>query len=293
MTLFERIFNGNDAVYELTGQAVDAAVMQYGEEKTVGFPDTDYSLPCYYAVTGVKVKNLKEMKEALGVVKSLMIRESRLKDAFMSGISTALCAEFIEALKYIDGTVPYESPCYGHLGDAAVRETKEALASGDISGAAVILGEAKTAEEAAALVHSYQKQDILVTLSGNIIDQVEEAGMKTGAEEGVIPLGKDVTSVIYAISLAIRAAMISGDVRPGDAEGLMKYTLEQIPVFVNAFAPLDDLVTACGAGAIALGFPVITNETENIFRVPGSLIVQPEVSKFSATSLEARNIKVK
>ena len=48
---------------------------------------------------------------------------------------------------------------------------------------------------------------------------------------------------------------------------------------------------ACGAGAIALGFPVITNE--ETFRVPKSLIVQKDVSKFNATSLEARDIKIK
>ena len=58
----------------------------------------------------------------------------------------------------------------------------------------------------------------------------------------------------------------------------MKYTMDRVPAFVNAFGPLDDVVVACGAGAIALGFPVITNETENIFRVPKSLIVQEDVS---------------
>ena len=69
--------------------------------------------------------------------------------------------------------------------------------------------------------------------------------------------------------------------------------MQRVPAFVNAFAPLDDVIVACGAGAIALGFPVITNETENIARVPKSLIVQEDVSKFNATSLEARDIKIK
>ena len=69
--------------------------------------------------------------------------------------------------------------------------------------------------------------------------------------------------------------------------------MQRVPAFVNAFAPLDDVIVACGAGAIALGFPVITNETENIFRVPKSLIVQEDVSKFNPTSLEARDIKIK
>ena len=89
MTLFERVFNGNDAVYGLTVQAVDAAIAQYGEEKAISFPDTAYCLPCYYAVTGVKVTNLKELKEAVGVVKTLMTRAPRLNDAFMSEIGRA------------------------------------------------------------------------------------------------------------------------------------------------------------------------------------------------------------
>ena len=60
------------------------ALQQYGADKAVGFPHTAYCLPCYYAVTGVKIKTLGELQAALGVVKSLMTREKRLNDAFMS-----------------------------------------------------------------------------------------------------------------------------------------------------------------------------------------------------------------
>ena len=293
MTLFERVFNGNDAVYGLTEQAIDGAIAQYGQEKAVSFPDTAYSLPCYYSVTGVKVTNLKELKEALGVVKTLMTREPRLNDAFMSGVATALCAEFIEVLKYIDGAAPYQQPLYGHLPDAVIRELGVPLVTGDIPGVAVILGSAPSVQEGVDLVKSYQAQGILVTLVGGICDQVAEAGMNTGANVRVIPLGKDVTSVIHVVSVALRAALIFGNITPGDSKALMEYTMQRVPAFVNAFAPLDDVIVACGAGAIALGFPVITNETENIFRVPKSLIVQEDVSKFNATSLEARDIKIK
>ena len=115
MTLFERVFGGNDAVYGLTEAAIDSAIAQYGESQAVSFPDTAYSLPCYYAVTGVKVGTLGELKAALGVVKTLMTRAPRLNDAFMSGVATALCAEFIEVLKYLNGATPYEAallrPC--------------------------------------------------------------------------------------------------------------------------------------------------------------------------------------
>ncbi|OUP19789.1 CO dehydrogenase/CO-methylating acetyl-CoA synthase complex subunit beta [Lachnoclostridium sp. An196] len=293
MTLFDRVFSGNDAVYGLTETAIDNAIAQYGADQAVAFPHTAYSLPCYYAVTGTKVSNLGELKEALGVVKTLMTREKRLNDAFMSGVATALCAEFIEVLKYINNETPYEEPCSGHLMDATIRELGVPLVTGDIPGVAVILGAAPTKEEAVELVKSYQAQGILVTLVGGVIDQCLEAGLNMGAAVRIIPLGRDVTSVIHVVSVAIRAALIFGNVTPGDAGNLMKYTFERVPAFVNAFAPLDDVIVACGAGAIALGFPVITNETENIFRVPKSLIVQEDVSRFNATSLEARDIKIK
>ena len=291
MTLFDVVFSGNDTVYGLTEGAINDAIAKHGADKAVSFPNTAYSLPCYYGVTGTKVATLGKLKEALGVVKTLMTREKRLNDAFMSGVATALCAEFIEALKYVDGAEPYEAPCYGHLGDAVIRELGVPLVTGDIPGVAVILGAAPTAQEGVDLVKSYQAQGILVTLVGGIIDQCEELGYKTGANVRVIPLGKDVTSVIHVVSVAVRAALIFGNIQPGDAAGLMKYTFERVPAFVNAFAPLDPVIVACGAGAIALGFPVITNE--ETFRVPKSLIVQKDVSKFNATSLEARDIKIK
>ena len=53
------------------------------------------------------------------------------------------------------------------------------------------------------------------------------------------------------------------------------------------------MILAAGAGAIKLGFPVISNEDENITEVPGALIACPNVADFNKVSLEARNIKIK
>ena len=291
--LIDRIFNGNDAVYGLTCQAVEGAIAQHGADKAVEFPHTAYCLPCYNAVTGVKVKTLGEMKEALGVIKSLMTREHQLDDALMSGVATALCAEFIEVLKYLDGAEPYSEPYYGHLPDSIIRELGVPLVTGDIPGVAVIIGSAPTAQEGVDLVKSYQAQGILVTLVGGIIDQAQELGLKMGYNVRIVPLGKDITSVIHVVSVALRAALIFGNVTPGDAAALIKYTSERVPAFVNAFKPIDDVILAAGAGAIKLGFPVISNEDENITEVPGALIACPNVADFNKVSLEARNIKIK
>lgn len=64
--LINRIFNGNDAVYGLTVNAVDEAVKEHGADKPVGFPHTAYCLPCYYAVTRRKGQNIGRIKRGPG-----------------------------------------------------------------------------------------------------------------------------------------------------------------------------------------------------------------------------------
>ena len=297
MTLFDLIFSGNDTVYERAEREINEAVAKYGEDKAVAFPGTAYSLPFYYSMTGNKIGNLREMKAALETAKSMMTRKKRLGDVFSSGIATGMCAEFIEALKYIDNDSPYEEPYVGHVTDAYVREQGVPLVTKDIPGVPVILGKAPSAEEAVALVKSYQEQGMLIALVGDVIKQVKELGMKTGQNIRVLPLGEDTLSVIHVVNIAVRAALIFGNLTPGDAEGIMKYTFERVDAFVNALDHVDEITFGCGACAIALGFPVITNDTDTASKVkinvPKSLVVQPDFSKFNATSLEARGIKIK
>ncbi|MBQ7345254.1 MAG: CO dehydrogenase/CO-methylating acetyl-CoA synthase complex subunit beta, partial [Oscillospiraceae bacterium] len=293
MTLFDRVFGGNDYNYERTVAAIDAAIAANGEGCAVGFPATAYSLPCYYGITGEKITTLGEMKAAMANIKSMMTRNSRLQDAFDSGVASALCAEFLEALKYLNGAEPYAEPEMGHLTDAFVRNLGVPLVTGDIPGVAVIIGGADDPAETVALAKSYQAQGILVTLTGDSVKHCADAGMTLGESVRVCPLGYEMQSVIHVVSVAIRAALIFGNVTPGDYKTLYKYTMDRVKAFVNAYKPLSDEIVSYGAGAICLGFPVVSNETENMFRVPKSLIQQLDTSKWNATSLEARDIKLK
>ena len=293
MTLFDRVFGGNDYNYDRTVAAIDEAIATYGEGEAVSFPGTAYSLPCYYAVTGVKINNLGEMKAAMATIKAKMTRNNRLHDAFESGIASALCAEFLEALKYLHGATPYTEPEMGHLTDAFVRNLGVPLVTGDIPGVAVIIGGADDPAETGALVKSYQAQGMLVSLTGDAVRHVAESGMTTGEGVRVVPLGYEMQSVIHVVSVALRAALIFGNITPGDFPALAKYTMDRVRAFVNAYKPLSDEIVSYGAGAICLGFPVVSNETENMFRVPKSLIQQLDTSKWNATSLEARDIKIK
>ncbi len=293
MTLFDRVFGGNDYNYNRTVAAVDAAIAQYGEAEPVSFPGTAYSLPCYYSITGVKITTLGEMKAAMDNIKAMMTRAPRLQDAFDSGIASALCAEFLEALKYLHGAEPYAEPELGHLTDAFVRELGVPLVTGDIPGVAVIIGGAEDPAETVALAKSYQAQGMLVSLTGDAVKHCAESGMSLGEKVRVVPLGYEMQSVIHVVSVALRAALIFGAITPGDTKALYKYTMDRVRAFVNAYKPLSDEIVSYGAGAICLGFPVVSNETENMFRVPKSLIQQLDTTKWNATSLEARDIKIK
>ena len=293
MTLFDRIFGGSDYNYARTVAAIDEAIAAYGESEAVSFPDTAYSLPCYYAVTGEKITNLGEMKAAMATIQTMGTHGNRLQNGFDAGIASALCAEFLEALKYIHGAAPYTEPELGHLSDAFVRNLGVPLVTGDIPGVAVIIGGADDPAETVALVKEYQSQGILVSLTGKCVEQLRDAGYKTGENVRVVPLGMEMQSVIHVVSVALRAALIFGNITPGDFPALAKYTMQRVKAFVNAYKPLSDEIVSYGAGAICLGFPVVSNETENMFRVPKSLIQQLDTTKWNATSLEARDIKLK
>ena len=108
MTLFERVFGGNDYNYARTVAAIDEAIAAYGESEPVSFPGTAYSLPCYYGVTGVKITTLGEMKAAMDTIKSKMTRNNRLHDAFDERHCHPLCApSSSKSLKYLNGAAPY------------------------------------------------------------------------------------------------------------------------------------------------------------------------------------------
>ena len=218
MTLFDRVFGGNDYNYERTVAAIDAAIAQYGEAEPVAFPNTAYNLPCYYSITGKKVNNLGELKAALlNDIHPMMTRNKRLQDVFDSGIASALCAEFLEVLKYLHGAEPYDqNPQMGFLTDAFVRNLGLPLVVYDIPGVAVIINGADDPAETVALVKSYQAQGILVSLTGKCIDHCYEAGMTLGEGVRVVPLGYEMQSVVHIVSVAFRAALIFGAIQPGD-----------------------------------------------------------------------------
>ena len=292
--LTDLIYGGSNAVAGLTEGAVNDAIAKYGEDKPVNMPDTAYFLPTIYAATGVKVEKLGDLPACVGVLKSLITNQEDLGQALNAGLATAVGAEILEALKYVENDAPYANePGIGFVPDPIIRSLGVPLVTGDIPGVAVVLGEAADPADVAAVVRDYQDKGLMTFLVGKVIDQIIEKNVRVGLEYRVIPLGYDVTSVIHVVTVAVRAALIFGGLTPGDLPGLLAYTKDRVPAFVNTFGNIDSVVVSAGAGAIALGFPVVVDIDLGENQVPGALESVLDHTQTVAKSLELRNIKVK
>ena len=292
--LTDLIYGGSNAVAGLTEGAVNEAIAKYGAEKAVSFPDTAYFFPTIYAATGVKVKTLGDLVACVGVLKSLITNQEDLGQALNAGLATAVGAEILEGLKYVEGGNPYENESgIGFVPDPIIRSLGVPLVTGDIPGVAVVLGKAENAADVVSVVKDYQSKGIMTFMVGDVIEQCAEGGVKMGLEFRVIPLGHDVTSVIHVVTVAIRAALIFGNVKPGDLAGLLTYTKERVPAFVNTFGAIDAVVVSAGAGAIALGFPVVVDIDLGENQVPGALESVCDHTETVKKSLELRSIKIK
>ena len=292
--LTDLIYGGSNAVAGLTENAVNNAIAKYGADKEIAFPDTAYFFPTIYAATGVKVKTLGDLPACVGVLKSLITNQEDLGQALNAGLATAVGAEIIEGLKYVDNANPYENETgVGFVSDPIIRSLGVPLVTGDIPGVAVVLGKAEDAADAVKIVKDYQSKGLMTFLVGDCIEQCAEGGVKMGVELRVIPLGHDVTSVIHVVTVAIRAALIFGNVQPGALPELLKYTKERVPAFVNTLGAIDSVVVSAGAGAIALGFPVVVDIDLGENQVPGALESVLDHNETVKKSLELRGIKIK
>jgi len=296
IVLTDLIYGGSHAVAGLTEGAVNDAIARYGAEKEIAFPDTAYYFPTIYAATGVKVKKLGDLPACVGVLKSLITDQEDLGQALNAGLATAVGAEILEGLKYVEKKETYEQARVAGIGfvpDPVIRSLGVPLVTGDIPGVAVVLGKAENGADAAKIVKDYQSKGIMSFLVGDVIEQCADAGVKMGLEFRVIPLGHDVTAVIHVVTVAIRAALIFGNVQAGDLAGLLAYTKARVPAFVNTFGAIDNVVVSAGAGAIALGFPVVVDIDLGENQVPGALESVCDHGETVKKSLELRSIKIK
>jgi len=250
---------------------LDEAIKAKGIDFPVALPDTAYYLPVIYSFTGEKVETLADMRRVLNLAKKYLPARPTdkvwlpyLGATLDAGAATLFACEIIEACKYIIGPNPVDGIYLGAANDVIMRERGVEFVDGSAPGFAAITGLAPTNAIAVKIAKDLQQKNIYVFMGGGVggktfADQLAEEGVQLGWETRLVPFGKDVSSLIYALGFANRAALAFGGVKPGDFTANLKYNKDRIFAFVLAFGEVTSDKYAAAAGAINYGFPVIAD----------------------------------
>lgn len=295
-------------------EMIEKAIAEKGKDYVFEFPDTAYYLPMIYAMTGFPVKTIGDMKVALGFAKELLHDEPEdniwrpyLGEALDSGMATLFAEEIILAIRYIYGLEPYKDPETGYVYNGFITDTIQRnlgiqLVDGTMPGFAAIIGAAPTDDIAVNICRELQEKNILTFLAGqsngdSVTKQLMRKGVELGWDTRLVPLGPDTEHTLYALDWSIRAALIFGNVKPGDYKKQLKYTKDRVFAFALALGPLDDIKWSTGAGAINMGYPAIC-DTEVPVIHPTGVCTYEEVdreldhSKIVQKAIEVRGLKI-
>lgn len=255
------------------------ALERWGPDQEVGFPNTAYYLPVIYAILGVPVSKLKDIKPVLEKCRSLLpppvsdkVWLPYLAPALEAGMATFFAEEIIEAIRYLEEPDFYtkqEDPVgdniwLGAADDIILRKRGVEFVDGTAPGFAAILGAPPTKEIAVRITQELQEKNLYVFMCSDnngvrMSEQLVESGVQIGWPTRLVSFGPDYTAAVFAMGFATRAAMSFGGVKPGDFRGNLVYNKDRIFAFALPLGPVSDEWYANAAGAINWGFPVIAD----------------------------------
>ncbi len=315
---FAAIQGGYKVVAQVEGE-LERALQTYDASTKVGFPNTAYYLPVIYSLTGLKCETLEDLKKPMEFARGLLPPHIKLKnwlpylgpllDAGMAGI---ISYEVKEALRYLndpDFYIAQEDPdiengklWVGAADDTILRKRGVEFVDGSAPGFAAMVGAAPNKEIAKMIVEDYQKRSLYIFCAANhngktLIQQCLDAGMQIGWNTRIVPFGPDISSAVFALGFANRAAMAFGGVKPGDFKTILKYNKERVFAFVNALGDVGTEWGVAAAGCVNWGFPTIA-DTEIPEILPTGICTYEHVvapvshEEMVQKSVEVRGLKV-
>jgi acetyl-CoA synthase len=290
--------------------AVTSAIAEKGADCPVAFPSTTYYLPIIYSFTGKKMETLRDLDEIVRYSRNLLpaqVHDSNwlpyLGQTLDAGAAALFACEAIEAVKYVVGPSPIEGIYLGAANDVIMRERGVEFVDGSAPGFAAVTGAAPDNATAVKIAKELQQKNLYVFMGGStngvqFADQLAAEGVQLGWETRLVPFGRDVSSLVYALGFANRAALSFGGVKPGDFAANLKYNKNRVFAFVLAFGEVDEEKYAAAAGAINYGFPVIADTDIPQILPTGVCTYEHVVSSVPyetmvEKSLEVRGCKIK
>ncbi len=280
LVAFAAIQGGYNVVSEVEG-LLRNALATYNADTKVEFPNTGYYLPVIYSLLGHKVETLEDMQKPMKFARGLLPPHIKrvnhlpylgpLLDAGMASILAYELREGIRSVTDPDFYYPQEDPdieagkiWLGPADDVILRKRGVEFVDGSAPGFAAIVGACPTPEIAKMIVEDYQLKNLYIFCASghngtSVIDQLIEAGVQIGWNTRIVPFGPDISSAVFALGFANRAAMAFGGVEPGDYKKILLYNKNRIFAFVNAFGEIGTRWACAAAGCVNWGFPTLAD----------------------------------
>jgi acetyl-CoA synthase len=302
--------------YKIVDQAEEKwhqAMDQFGQNEPVGFPNTAYYLPVIYGMLGIKVEKLGDIEQVIRKCRSLLpppVRETHpspyLGPALDAGMAAVFAEEIIEVIRYLEHPDFYtktEETFNSHIwlgaaDDVILRKRGVEFVDGTAPGFAAILGAAPTNEIAVKIARELQQRNLYVFMSGEnngkrFAEQLVEAHTQIGWPTRLASFGPDVSSTVFALGFATRAALSFGGIQPGNYQDILNYNKERIFAFVLALGTVTEEWAANALGAVNFGFPIITDAAIPEILPSGICTYEHVVSNVPHDKLVARAVEVR
>ena len=280
LVAFAAIQGGYKVVSTAEGQFKNA-LASFNADSKIEFPNTGYYLPVIYSLTGMKVETLEDLKKPLEFARGLLPPHVKGKNHLPylgplldAGMAAIFSYEIIEALRILrepDFYLPQEDPdldagkmWVGPADDIILRKRGVEFVDGTAPGFAAIVGSCPDPETAKMIVEDYQKKNLYIFCAAHhngtsVIEQLIEAGVQVGWSTRIVPFGPDISSAVFALGFANRAAMAFGGVQPGDYKKILHYNKDRVFAFVNAFGDIGTEWGVAAAGCVNWGFPTLAD----------------------------------
>jgi acetyl-CoA synthase len=280
LVAFAAIQGGYNIVSKVEGK-YKRALQSHDASTAVGFPNTAYFLPVIYSLLGVKVEKLEDMQKPLEIARKLLPPHIKgqnhlpyLGPLLDAGMAALFAFEIEEALRYLEQPDFYLHAeevdeeagkiWLGAADDTVFRKRGVEFVDGSAPGFAAIVGSAPDPETAKMIVEDYQRRNLYIFLAANqngttVAEQLLEAGVQIGWNTRIVPFGPDISSAIFALGFANRAAMAFGNLQPGDYRKMLMYNKNRIFAFVNALGDVNAEWAAAAAGCVNWGFPTLAD----------------------------------
>jgi len=316
--VFTQVIRGAHEWVRQAEEALEKALAEHGPDKPVGWgPLTAFNLPMSYALMGLEVKTIADMKpqveharELLRPVPSDGLWLPYLGDGLDAGAASMLATEVLVALRTVNG---HQTPpgWEGFISDTIMRELGIQLVDGRMPGFALILGPAPSTEIAVKVVRELQERSILTFLCANrdgktMREQMVEGGvfkddapMEECWDLYVVPVGPDSIDAIHVLNWSLRSALTFGGHKRGESRKCLDYTKRRIHAFGITFGDIPDDWYALGAGAILMGYPIISDSTSTPevrptgVTVREAIVVETDTDRLVPTCIDTRAVKVK